>query len=170
MKSGRNRGLAGGQHPRQVKNPSNHQKSSNSSTSRGSSRRSSSIAGQSAAAGGSRRPKTSDPGADNSDNGDHSKNPRLLKFLSEVFVATSIYLSKKVPRLRMLQVDVEKTCVFFLFLQDLQKIHLDKWMVLQCAFSQRCCIPTKWFDNYALVFFGPRNRFKAKILFLSNCL
>ena len=97
MKSGRNRGLAGGQHPRQVKNPSNHQKSSNSSTSRGSSRRSSSIAGQSAAAGGSRRPKTSDAGADNSDNGDHSKNPRLLKFLSEVFVATSIYLSKKFP-------------------------------------------------------------------------
>lgn len=98
MKSGRNRGLAGGQHPRQVKNPSNHQKSSNSSTSRGSSRRSSSIAGQSAATGGSRRPKTSDAGAENSDNGDHSKNPRLLKFLSEVFVATSIYLSKKFPK------------------------------------------------------------------------
>ena len=97
MKSGRNRGLAGGQHPRQVKNPSNHQKFSNSSTSRGSSRRSSSTAGQSAAAGGSRKPKTSDAGADNSDNGDHSKNPRLLKFLSEVFVATSIYLSKKFP-------------------------------------------------------------------------
>ena len=68
----------------------------------------------------------------------------------------------------MLQVDVEKTCFFFLFLQELQKIHLDKWMVLQCAFSQRCCIPTKWFDNYALVFFGPQNRFKAKILFLSK--
>lgn len=63
----------------------------------------------------------------------------------------------------MLQVDVEKTCFFFLFLQELQKIHLDKWMVLQCAFSQRCCIPKKWFDNYALVFFGPQNRFKAKI-------
>ena len=68
----------------------------------------------------------------------------------------------------MLQVDVEKTCFFFLFLQELQKIHLDKWMVLQCAFSQRFCIPTKWFDNYALVLFGPQNRFKAKILFI-NC-
>ena len=118
MKSGRNRGLAGGQHPRQVKNPSNHQKSSNSSTSRGSSRRSSSIAGQSAATGGSRRPKTSDAGADNSDNGDQSKNPRLVKFLLKRSLCCNKYLFvKKVPRLRMLQVDVEKTCFFFLFLQ-----------------------------------------------------
>ena len=102
MKSGRNRGLAGGQHPRLVKNPANQHKSSNSSTSRGSSRRSSSIATVSGhqAGSGSRRVKTADSaGADNSDNGGHlhhhgDSNPRLLKFLSEVFVATSIYLSK----------------------------------------------------------------------------
>ena len=94
MKRGKSlHGLGGGQHPRLVKNhqSSQGQKSSSHSTSRGSSRRSSSTAAGTAAGGpaGSRKLKNAD--ADNSDNGD---NPRLLKFLSEVFVATSIYLWK----------------------------------------------------------------------------
>ena len=92
MKRGKSlHGLGGGPHQRLVKSHqgSQGQKSSSHSTSRGSSRRSSSTAAGTAAAGGPAGSRKLKNDAENSDNGD---NPRLLKFLSEVFVATSIYL------------------------------------------------------------------------------